>query len=389
MEKINVAFYSDTYLPAVDGVVTSMLNFKKELERRGHVVYIFASGDSTSKSRYSTGTVFITRGVRFTPYPQYKVALFPLPSMLRLNSLGTNIVHVQTPFSMGFAGMISAKLQNYPLVGSFHTLITNRAIAESYYPKNRMLKRLTARYLWKYSRFFYRNCNTTIVPTNTVGRILNRHGIKNLCIVPNSVDTKEFNTGVDGSLIRKRFRIKENEKLVLYVGRASREKRIEILLKAAKILSRKDGRIKFVIGGTGPALDYYKRTANRLGLYDTVRFIGFVDQKELPELYASCDAFCIPSTFETQGIVALEAMATGKPVVGADYLALRELIRNNGNGEKFRPGDYISCAKKIEKVLNNSETYRKEAIETAKSFSIEKATDKLLEVYKPLLSNKQ
>src|SRR5690348_828073 len=128
MEKINIAFYSDTYLPAMDGVVNSMLNFKKELERRGHKVYIFTSGDKLSKKKYSEKRVFITSGIKFKPYPQYKIALFPYKSIMNLKDLKIDVVHVQTPFSMGLAGMTIAKLGKYPLVGSFHTMVNDKRI---------------------------------------------------------------------------------------------------------------------------------------------------------------------------------------------------------------------------------------------------------------------
>ncbi|MGH2639801.1 MAG: glycosyltransferase, partial [Rhabdochlamydiaceae bacterium] len=332
--------------------------------------------------------VFITSGIKFKPYPQYKIALFPYKSIMNLKELQVDIVHAQTPFTMGLAAMTIAKLDKYPLVGSFHTMINNKAIIESYYPNNKMLKEFTSKYLWKYTKFFYKRCDATIVPAATIGNMLARGGVQNLHVVPNSVDTSRFNPKNDGSTIRKRLRIKDREKVVLYVGRASREKRIEILLKAAKHIAKKRNDVKFVIAGTGPALDYYKNMANRLGLLGTVRFVGFVEQEMLAQMYAACDVFCIPSTFETQGIVALEAMATGKPVVGADYLALKELIKNGSNGEKFKPGDYLSCANKIERVLNNSQQYKQRAVETAKSFAIGRATDKLLEVYRLILDNK-
>ncbi|MDE1869874.1 MAG: glycosyltransferase [Candidatus Micrarchaeota archaeon] len=387
MEKINIAFYSDTYLPAMDGVVNSMLNFKKELERRGHKVYIFTSGDKQSKRIYSEKRVFITTGIKFKPYPQYKIALFPYKSIMNLRDLGIDVVHVQTPFSMGLAGMTIAKLGKYPLVGSFHTMVNDKRIIESYYPKNKMLQKFTSKYLWQYIQFFYRRCDATIVPTDAIDKFIKKSGVQNVHIVPNSIDTRTFNPKVNGSSIRRKLKIKKGEKMVLYIGRTSKEKRIEILLQAAKQILKKRKDVKFVIGGTGPAFEYYKSMANRLGLGANIKFIGFVEQSVLPKMYAACDVFCIPSTFETQGIVALEAMASGKPVVGADYLALKELIKNGKNGEKFKPGDYISCAKKIERVLNNSDKYTYRAVETAKSFAIDKATDKLLEVYQLIIHN--
>lgn len=385
MEKINIAFYSDTYLPAMDGVVSSMINFKHELERRGHKVYIFTSGDNASKKRYSSKSIFISSGIKFKPYPQYKIALFPYKSIMTLRSLKIDIIHAQTPFSMGLAAMTIAKLGRYPLVGSFHTMINDKRIIESYYPKNKMLKKFTGKYLWEYTKFFYRRCDATIVPTNSIGKVIRKVQIQNIHVVPNSVDTKRFNTKVNGNSIRRVLKIKNADKVVLYVGRTSKEKRIEILLKAAKKIVAKRKDVKFVIAGTGPAFDHYKNMASKLGISGHVKFVGFVEQELLPKMYAMCDVFCIPSTFETQGIVALEAMASGKAVVGADALALKELIKNGKNGEKFRPGDFASCAQKIERVLNNSATYKSKAVETANSFAIDKATDKLLEVYQLIL----
>ncbi|MDE1761635.1 MAG: glycosyltransferase [Candidatus Micrarchaeota archaeon] len=387
MENINIAFYSDTYLPAMDGVVNSMLNFKRELEKRGHGVYIFTTGDEHAKRTYSGRNVIMTTGIPFKPYPQYKIALFPYKAIMRMRSMRIDVIHAQTPFTMGITAMSIAKLGKYPLVGSFHTMINNRAIIESYYPKNKVLKEVTSKYLWEYTKFFYRRCDATIVPSEAIGSMLTRSNVPNTYVVPNSVDTQNFSPKNSGDFVRRKLKIKDDDKVVLYVGRASREKRIEILLKAAKGILKKRDDVKFVIAGTGPALDYYKNMATQLKLGSHVKFIGFVEQQMLPKVYAACDVFCIPSTFETQGIVALEAMASGKPVVGADYLALKELIVNGKNGEKFAPGDYQACAKKIEKALNNSSTYKQRTVETARSFAIDRATDKLLDVYNLLLNN--
>jgi 1,2-diacylglycerol 3-alpha-glucosyltransferase len=171
----------------------------------------------------------------------------------------------------------------------------------------------------------------------------------------------------------------------MYVGRISREKRIETLIKAASLMKNED--VRFALVGTGPAYTHYQHMVERMKLQDRVKFLGFVDNNQLPKYYAACDAFCIPSTFETQGVVALEAMACGKPVIGADYLALRELIVNGKNGEKFRAGDGTSCANKIRKVLYNINTY-KDMVNTAGKYSIEKSTDDLLGLYRRVLDNK-
>jgi 1,2-diacylglycerol 3-alpha-glucosyltransferase len=382
MPHYNIAFYSDTYLPAMDGVVNSMLNFKRELERRGNKVYIFSSKKGM-RGRGAAGAskdVFLYPGVDFKPYPQYSVAVFPYHSLLKLRSLDIDLIHAQTPFVMGFNGLMAAKLGRYPLVGSYHTMIGSKSLA-AYYPKNRMLKKFYSTYIWKYTKFFYNRCDATIAPSRVIESLLRRHDIKNTALVPNSIDTKRFSPKVDGSAMRERLGIGDGDRMVLYLGRISTEKKIEVMLRAAKSIRARRKDVSFVIGGTGPALEHYHHMAKRLGILDSVKFLGFVGDKSLPSLYAASDALCIPSTFETQGIVSLEAMACGKPVVAADYLALHEIVENGRNGERFQAGNYIACAKKIEKVLNNCESYKKQALSTANDFSVGKVTDRLLKVY--------
>ena len=385
MESIDIAFYTDSYFPAVDGVVTSIMNFKKGLEKRGHKVYIFASVDPDVKGKYSKEDVFLYDGIEFKPYPQYSVAFFPYNAVLKGLEVKPDLIHAHTPFFMGFAGLVASKLGKAPLVGSFHTMINDKALINDYYPKNKALKEFTAKYIWGYTKFFYRRCNMTITPSNRIGSMLRKYKVPNVKTVPNSIDLSVFNARVKKGSFREDLKIREDESMILYLGRISREKKLETMIRAAAKLSKKKN-IKFVIGGSGPALVYYQNMVKRLNVEKEVKFIGFVDQKKLPSLYASADAVCMPSTFETQGIVALEAMAVGRPVVGADSMALSDIIKNGINGEKFQAGDYIGCAQKIEKVLNNSERYKIGTINTASEFSIENITDRLLDAYRLVLA---
>ncbi len=386
--KLNIAFYTDSYLPATDGVVTSILGIKKELESRGHNVYIFSTYNiSAYKKKYSNRKVFLYPGFTFKQYPQYNVAIFPYSSMMKLRNIDADLVHVHTPFMMGFAGVLNARALGKPLIGSFHTLINNKELIMQYYPKNKYLKEFTGKYLWSYVTFFYKRCDLTIAPSEAVRKILLKDGVERTEVIPNGVDLKIFNPKANGNGLRQKLGIKSNEKMVLYIGRLSREKKLEVLLKAAKILSRRED-MKVVIGGSGPAEMYYKSMALRLGLSNVI-FMGNVPKEMLPKLYAASDVFCLPSTFETQGIVSIEAMATGKPVVCADFMALRDLVIDGTNGEKFESGNYVECARKIEKVLNNPKPYIKHAVNTAMKFSTEKVATELIDVYKKALENRR
>ena len=383
-ESLKIAFYTDTFLPAVDGVVTSILTFKEELESRGHTVYLFASGNSVTKNlSHKYKNVHVVRGIRFRKYPQYNLALFPYLTSMR-NSRNMDIIHAHTPFMMGSAAFLAAKVNKTPIVGSFHTLFTNSSVIREYTSSNRLAQKLAKKYAWSYARWFYNNMDGVIAPSNSIASLLKGKGIANVHTIPNSIDLERFNSSVTSKGLRKEL-AGDHGRVVLYVGRISREKKLEVAIKAAQRLKRRGGPA-FVFIGTGPALDYYKNMVSRLGLDDTVKFLGFVENKMLPKYYAAGDLLCMPSTFETQGIVALEAMAMGKPVVGADYLALKELISNGRNGEKFKPGDWNGCARKIEKVINNIDSYN-ETTDTARRFSNSRVTTQLLDFYKEVIDS--
>ncbi len=380
---LNIAFYTDSYLPAVDGVVTSINNFASELERRGHKVYIFTAGKKDGNE--SAYNVFFSKGVRFKKYPQYTFAVFPYLSASRARKLKIDLVHAHTPFSMGISGLMASKVNRVPIVGSFHTLFTDKSVIKEYVSSNGFLESMASRYSWSYARFFYNKCDLVTAPSRAIEELLHRHRIMDTRVIENGVDTKLFNPRVNGKAIRKMLIGDSRKKVVMYVGRVSIEKKLDVMINAARLLRKSD--LVFVIIGGGPSLEHYKSMVRRHGLEGMFRFLGFVENAKLPEYYAASDVFCIPSTFETQGIVSIEAMACGKPVVGADYLALKELIRNGYNGEKFEPNDAQGCASKIEKVINDVDRYKGMAA-TAERFSIESTTDRLLKVYNEITEQK-
>jgi 1,2-diacylglycerol 3-alpha-glucosyltransferase len=382
MSKLTIVFYTDSFLPARDGVVTSILNFRKELIRRGHKVYLFASGNSdTRDSVKGDGDVFVVKGIKFRKYPQYSLALLPFVSEAKLSQINPDIIHAHTPFIMGSWALASAKIEKIPVVSTFHTMFTDKLVIKEYAAK--FAVNTLQRYSERYAKIFYSRCNGVIAPSESTKKELLKMGIENVYVVPNSIDMKRFNQNVNAGKIRKKLKRNRSEKIVLYLGRMSKEKRVEVLLKAAR--SMRGQNVRFVLAGTGPALEYYMRMAERMKL-ENVLFTGFVPDNEIVKYYAACDIFCIPSTFETQGIVCLEAMAMGKPVVGANKLALSDLIINGKNGEKFRPNDPKDCAKKIRKAINNTDAY-KYTVKTAKDYSLEGTTDMLIDVYQKVIDS--
>lgn len=385
MRKFQISFYTDTYFPAIDGVATSIHDFKKELESRGYTVKLLTSGNSqTRKYLAKSKNTLVAPSIKFPKYPQYNLSILPFIDVGRRWAANSDIVHIHTPFIIGLYGLMSGYVNHTPIVWTFHTLFTNKDTMSQYGPTNKSLKRLVKKYLWSYIHFIAKRCDIVIAPSETIKKLLNHRGIMNVVVVPNGVNLKRFKKENKKSKILRKKLIGNKKHLVLYVGRISKEKNIDTLIRAAKVLKDKD--IKFIFVGDGPYMESAKSMVKRMKLENIIDFVGMIN-KSLFLYYNAADLLCLPSTFETQGIVSIEAMACDKPVVAADYLALKELINNGKNGEKFKPKDYNACARKIEKVINNICLYKEMRI-TAQKYSIKSSTDNLLSVYTKLISKK-
>ncbi len=140
MKRLKIAFYTDTYLPSVDGVVASIISTRRELERRGHEVYVFTSGGKATKELAKRDAhLAVLNGIKFRKYPQYTIALEPKFSA-KIRRIKPDIIHFHTPFSMGFLAAGASWLTGAKLVGTFHTLIFSDDALDSYLSKNRLVK---------------------------------------------------------------------------------------------------------------------------------------------------------------------------------------------------------------------------------------------------------
>lgn len=378
---MRVGFFSDTYYPNVDGVVTAMMSYRRELEARGNKVYIFASRPSGADT--SDKSVFFYDSVAFPPYPQYRLAIFPYMLTARARKARLDVIHSHAITTMGLASIKAARDLKLPLVGTFHTMVP---IAAKYYTrKNPVARFLADKLLWGSIRAFYSPFQLVTAPTKVICDILEAHGVEKTFRVPNGVDTERFSPKVDPMPVRKILGIKPGEKVIMTAGRVSFEKNISLIVRACKELEKDGEDFRLVITGDGPAFGSVKKLVSDLGLSGRTVMPGFCRPYELPFYYSAADVFVTASTFETQGLAMLEAMSCGKPVVGANSLAIPETVQDNYNGYLFEPHDATDCAIKLSKALNASPARKaalsKAARRTAEGLSIEKSTNRLLEAY--------
>ncbi|MEM2963138.1 MAG: glycosyltransferase [Candidatus Anstonellales archaeon] len=375
---LKLGFFTDTYLPNRDGVVRVILNTKEVIERKGHRVYTFAPYGNEKTNVDEDNDVFYYHSASFFPYPDYRVALFPFFAYKRAQKVGVEIVHSHGVATMGIAALKTARMLRVGSVATFHTLLPNAA---RYIGGSWFLEGITKRAIWRYLEWYYSQFERVISPTNYTKKILQKHGIEAV-VLPSGVDTARFTPNKKlGERIKKKWGIC-GKKVALYLGRIAREKRLEIFFEAASKIN-KESEIFFVVAGKGPALDYYRAMAERMNISGKVIFTGFVPEDQLSAYYNAADVFIMPSSFETQGLSALEALACGVPICVERDSATAEFVKNGKNGGLF--SDAEECAESILKISTQKIKMKEFARKTALEYSNEKMVGKLLELYKQLI----
>ncbi|MFN4133685.1 MAG: glycosyltransferase [Candidatus Hadarchaeales archaeon] len=362
---MRIGFFTDTFLPQTNGVVTSILNFGVALTERGHEVHIFCP--KTKVKEYRGVTVHSYPAVPFRPYPEFKIAIpqgkEKVPPL--------DIVHTHSPFTMGFFGWRVAKFQKIPKVSTFHTLLSE-------YVSYVRLGGPFAKFItWKLCTFFYNRHKKLIAPSRSLKRILKEKGVKKpIEIIPTGIDLKQYRP-IDKETARKKIGY-GNGRIFLSLGRISQEKNLDVIIKA---MEKVDGTL--LVAGRGPAKPKLEKLVQKLGLRKKIHFVGYVPEADKPYYYSAADAFIIASTSETQAIVVAEAMACGCPAIGAKSLATPEIVANGKNGYLFEPNNSDELSKII-REFEPSEKMSKIAVETAKKFCLENCVARLEKLYTSL-----
>jgi glycosyltransferase involved in cell wall biosynthesis len=364
---MRIGFFTDTFLPQRNGVVTSLLGFGSELVKRGHEVHVFCP---KSNLRGIHGMcVHSYPAVRFRPYPEFRIAI----PQGRDRAPPLDLVHSHSPFTMGFFGNRVAKFQGIPRIATFHTMLSEY-LGYVFKLGSPLMKVFT----WQLCRSFFNRQKKVIAPSRVLRRVLRERRItKPIAVIPTGVDT-DFFKPIPKSAARRRLGLGDG-KIYLSLGRLGHEKNVNVIMRAMKGVEG-----KLVICGRGPATKELKALAKKEGLKDKVLFRGFVSEEQKPYYYSAADALVVASTSETQGIVVIEAMACGTPVIGAKALAIPELVRNGWNGRLFRPGNWEQLGQ-ILREFDPRESMRRNALKTSRRFSIEECTTKLEEFYRRLV----
>lgn len=371
---MKIAMFVDSFHPTVDGAVVAMEIAAGGLEKRGHEVIVLAP--EVNPIPVTTRPVHYLPSIEFKSYPGYRVVISPSDMLEHLRRERVDIIHSHGIASMAILSLTAARALKLPHVLTFHTM-ANEAV--KYYSPIGINPEIMQKMVWIYLRNLLKRPEVVIAPSAPIKEELEMNAVrmKSCEVVPTGVDCTRFSP----ERYDKRFLDKyglAGKRVLLHVGRLSPEKRFDIVLKAVAELEPKEPELRLLVVGKGPSADQYKRMAKDLGIKDKVVFTGFLPDEELPIAYASCEALVIASTFETQGLVVLEALASGTPVAGIRYRAIPEFVHEGKNGCLFEPD---TCADAIHRCLRRSESMMLDAVATAREYSIDACTARLEKAY--------
>jgi len=347
---VRILFISDVFFPRVNGVSTSVQTFCRELERQGHEARIIAP-DYGRQEPIEAGLLRIpSRVVMFDPEDRmmHKGRILDLSDELRRYDF--DLIHIQTPFVAHYAGVTLSRRLKIPRIETYHTFFEEYLF--HYVP---MLPKPWLRYAAR--RFSRAQCNevdAVVVPSTAMRDTLTGYGVTTpMEVLPTGIQLEQFSGG-NGARFRALHNIAEERPLLLHVGRVAHEKNITFLLRMVKRVKESVADVLFVIAGEGPARPALRREAQTLGIADNVLFVGNMDREtELLDCYCAADAKIFASRTETQGLVLLEAMALGVPVVSTAIMGTKDVLQA-GCGAEVVSEDEQEFAAAVVQVLSDS-----------------------------------
>ena len=340
---MRIAVFTDTFLPQVNGVTNTLRCLGNYLEAEG-MEYIFITPEQKQKNEQTL--LYNMESFFSTPFILYPECRFTLPNMLRLNKImgdfHPDIIFLMTEFSMGLSGLSYGKRHGIPVISNYSTNFTT--IIRQY--KLGVLEKALDNYL----RWFHNEADQCVTPSRESRKELEKFGVKEISIFSRGIDFDNFSPEKRNNDFRRIYGVGDKI-LLLYVGRLSLEKDLAVLRDSMfKLNESYKDKIALIVTGEGPMRSELEQT-----MPDNVIFTGYKKGVELAEIYASCDIFAFPSSFETFGNVVLEASASGLPVVGVNEGGVLELIDHGKTGYLANPRDPESFAAFLGKLIVEEE----------------------------------
>jgi 1,2-diacylglycerol 3-alpha-glucosyltransferase len=381
---MRILMVSDVSFPRVNGVSTSIATFRRSLAELGHDTTLIAPA-YPGASAVESGVIRVpSRAVPRDPEDRIMGRGRVLALAAELAPRGFDVVHVHTPFVAHYAGIALARHLGLPVVETYHTFFGE--YLHHYVP---LLPRAATRFLARrFSVAQSAAVDALIVPTAPMLSVLRGYGVAARAeVLPTGIDLGRFRGG-DGGAFRRRHGIAAGRPVLVHISRVAHEKNIDFVLAALARVRREVPEVLLVIAGEGPALAHLQRLAGRLGLAAHVLFVGYLDREHaLLDCYRAGDAFVFASRTETQGLVLLEALALGVPVVSTAVLGTADVLKG-ARGALVAPDDVAGFAAAVTRVLMDRALRRRLAAAApadAAAWSAAAMAERLVALYREVI----
>lgn len=388
---MRILMISDVYFPRITGVSTSIQTFARAFIDKGHAVTLIAPDYAAGGGQTLPEPFEVLR------IPSRYLVIDPEDRMLRpralrrhdalLASRGYDLIHIQTPFFAHYLGLGLAKRLGLPVVESYHTFFEQYLHHYVPFVPTSWMQRLAR----SFSTAQCNDVDALAVPSQAMLDVLKQYGVKTpASVIPTGIELVQFSQG-DGARFRERWNIPAERPVLIHVSRLAFEKNIDFILRMLARVKTAVPDVLLVFAGEGPARRRLEALASQLGLTDNTLFTGYLERDgSLEDCYCAGVALVFASRTETQGLVLLEAMALGVPVVSTAVMGTKEVLAG-GDGALIAEDDEQDFAEKAIRVLTDP-TLRAhlsvEAIEHARSWSAPVLADRMLDFYAAVIARR-
>lgn len=379
---MKILMVTNTYTPFVGGVPRSVKNFTEAYRDRGHRTVVVAPEFEDCPE--DEEDVIRLPAIKDVSDAGFSLRL-PIPGYLssEIEELQPDVVHAHHPFLLGDTALRMARNFNVPLVFTNHTLYEQYT---HYLPvDNNSVKKYVRNLVKGYANL----CDRVFAPSQSVRRMLVDRGVETpVDVLPTGIDVEAFGGG-DGETFRRERGIDSEAFLIGYVGRLAEEKNLTFLLEAVSEFLSGHPDAEFLLVGEGPIVEDLEALVERRGVADRVHFEGVLRGEQLYDAYASMDLFAFASTTETQGMVLVEAMSSGTPVVALDASGARDVVVNGETGRLVRREDSELFAEVLQWYFDlpdeKKDIIRGNTRSRAQDFSMDTVADRALGIYEELV----
>ena len=380
---MKICMFTNTYLPHIGGVARSVDFFARDLRTLGHHVLIVAPVYSEEPKNGRKEELLRVPAIQNFNGSDFSVSI-AVPSNIstRITDFKPELIHSHHPYLLGDTALRSARRLDCPLVFTHHTLYEEYT---HYVPlDSEGLKRFVIHLSTRYANL----CNGVVAPSRSIADLIRSRGVTvPVREIPTGVDLAGFRNGL-GVRFRRSYGIPETEPVIGHVGRLAPEKNLEYLAEAVADCLRVMKGV-FLVAGKGPSGEKIRRIFAARNLDNRLFLVGEQSGQDLVDAYHAMDIFVFSSKSETQGMVLVEAMAAGIPVIALDAPGAREVVRDGFNGrlleESVRPDVFAAAIGDFFHNAENKPRWKNEALKTAGCFSRERCARDLAEFYGQLV----